>query len=99
MPFISTELSGGANVDVDATAIGMRGVKLTLEENDDGQDNWAFGDGSGSGFGWGDVLPYLKTIEVEDVLINYAVAGEEPLQIGLHKAQYFCNKYIYLCYM
>ncbi|UCC14337.1 MAG: AsmA family protein [Gammaproteobacteria bacterium] len=66
--------------------IGMRGVKLTLEENDDGQDNWAFGDGSGSGFGWGDVLPYLKTIEVEDALINYAVAGEEPLQIGLHKA-------------
>jgi predicted deacylase len=27
VPFISTELSGGANVDVDATAIGMRGVK------------------------------------------------------------------------
>lgn len=66
--------------------IGMRGVKLTLEENDDGRDNWAFGDGSGSGFGWGDVLPYLKTIEAEDVLINYMVAGEEPIQLRLHKA-------------
>jgi hypothetical protein len=64
----------------------MRGVKLTLEENDEGQDNWAFGDGSGSGFGWGDVLPYLKTIEADDVLINYLAAGEEPLRIQLHKA-------------
>ena len=26
VPFISTELSGGANIDVEATAIGMRGV-------------------------------------------------------------------------
>ncbi|MCP4470482.1 MAG: hypothetical protein GY815_07315, partial [Gammaproteobacteria bacterium] len=30
VPFISTELSGGANVDVDATAIGMRGVKNVM---------------------------------------------------------------------
>ena len=30
VPFVSTELSGGANVDVDATAIGMRGVKNVM---------------------------------------------------------------------
>jgi predicted deacylase len=30
VPFISTELSGGANVNVGATAIGMRGVKNVL---------------------------------------------------------------------
>jgi len=66
--------------------IRMSGVKLNLEENEQGQDNWAFGDGSGSGFSWGDVLPYLKTIEAEDVLINYLAAGEEPLRIQLDKA-------------
>jgi predicted deacylase len=30
VPFISTELSGGANVDVDATAVGMRGVNNVM---------------------------------------------------------------------
>ena len=32
VPFISTELSGGANVDVDATAIGMRGVRNVMRK-------------------------------------------------------------------
>lgn len=31
IPFISTELSGGANVDVSATAIGMSGVKNVMQ--------------------------------------------------------------------
>jgi uncharacterized protein involved in outer membrane biogenesis len=67
-------------------SITLRGVKLLLEEHQDGRDNWHFDGGAGGAAAGEQIFPKLRTLDADDVSVVYKRPGQDPLRVAFSTA-------------
>jgi uncharacterized protein involved in outer membrane biogenesis len=73
--------------DPRARAITMRGVKVLLEEHQDGRDNWHFDQATDGGADSASIFPALRALSAEGVTIIYKNPGAEPVSVDIEMAE------------
>ena len=73
--------------DPRARAIAMGGVKVLLEEHQDGRDNWHFGQDKDGGVDPVSIFPALKVLSAEGVTIIYKSPGAETVGVDIEMAE------------